>query len=183
MAVDLNSMRYLCLLIEFTAEICFEMEDYHRSAFFFEQLRVACTNSRSYELKIDALIGLARNACRLKMYRESHLLLKKALQYAWELGNEDKELYIYDLIGLNYFYTGTLPKAEYFHNRFVLGATELPDSATKRISEEILNDYHHHLNIIEFAEVSSLFLQFLSLPIYNLTMLPCFSDRVYPNYS
>lgn len=69
MAVDFNSMRYLILLIEFIAEICFEMEDYHRSTFFFEQLRVACTYTRSYELKIDALIGLARNACRLKLYR------------------------------------------------------------------------------------------------------------------
>lgn len=82
------------------------------------------------------------------MYRESHLLLKKALQYAWELNNSDKELYIYDLIGLNYFYTGNLAKADYFHNRFALGATELSDSATKRISFEILNDYHLHLNII-----------------------------------
>lgn len=48
MAVDLNSMRYICLLIEFAAEICYEMEDYNRSTFYFEQLRIACTYNRSY---------------------------------------------------------------------------------------------------------------------------------------
>jgi hypothetical protein len=117
------------------------------------------------------------------MYRESHLLLKKALQYDWELNNEDKELFIYDLIGLNYFYTGNLPKADYFHSRFMLGATELYDSATKRISIEILNDYHIHFNKIHFEDVSSLFLQFLNLPIYNLSELPCFTDKIYNNYS
>lgn len=111
------------------------------------------------------------------------MLLKKALQYAWKLNNEDKELYIYDMIGLNYFYTGNLSKAEYFHNRFVLGALEMPDSATKRISFEILNEEHLHLNVLEFSDVSSLFLQFLSLPISNLATLPCFSDKVYPNYT
>jgi hypothetical protein len=117
------------------------------------------------------------------MYRESHLLLKKALQYAWEVNNEDKELLIYDLIGLNYFYTGNLQKADYFHSRYMLGATEMADSATKRISFEILNDYHIQFSNINFEDVSSLFLQFLNLPIHNLSKLPCFADRTYNNYS
>lgn len=87
MAVDFNSMRFLCLLIDFIGNLCLYAEDCDKSVFFFEQLRIACTYNRNHQLKVDALVGLARNATKLKMYKESHILLKKALQYTWAVGN------------------------------------------------------------------------------------------------
>lgn len=69
MAIDYNSMRYFCLILEFIAEICLEMESYNISVYFFEQLRIACTYSRNKHLKINALLGLARNATKIQMYK------------------------------------------------------------------------------------------------------------------
>jgi tetratricopeptide (TPR) repeat protein len=158
MAVDFNSMKFLCLLIDFIGNICLYAQDFGRSTFFFEQLRLACSYSKNYKLKVDALIGLAKNATSLKMYKESHIILKKALQYAWAVANEDKELLIYDMMGISYYYMGQLKKAEYFHSRFVLGKLELSSSATKSISFEILNDYHQHLQVVETENLTTLFL-------------------------
>lgn len=183
MAVDFNAMRFLCLLLDFIGKICLYMGDFGKSAFFFEQLRIACTYNKNNQLKVDALIGLAKNATHMKMYRESHIILKKALQYSWAVGNEDKELLIYDLMGINYYYLGQLKKAAYFHNRFMLGRLELPESATKRISFEILNDYQQLVHIVESENLTSLFLEFMTLPIYNVSRIPNCSKKVYENYS
>lgn len=43
-------------------------------------------------------------AIEIKSYAQAILLLKKALQYAWDNKNQEAELFIYDYMGNAYYY-------------------------------------------------------------------------------
>ncbi len=59
-----------------------------------------------------------------KDYDASIKILKKALQYAWKINDGDKEIMIYDYIGMSYFYMGDIKNAEIYHVRYVEGSSE-----------------------------------------------------------
>lgn len=45
--------------------------------------------------------------------------------------DHDRELAIYDNLGLNYFYLGDLENAFYYHEKFMKGEVEAEHTATK----------------------------------------------------
>jgi hypothetical protein len=57
------------------------------------------------------LIGIAECSRYLYNYNHAIILLKKGLQYAWKIKDEDKEIEIYDLIGKNHYLNGDINKA------------------------------------------------------------------------
>lgn len=45
-------------------------------------------------------------------------LLRKALEYAWFTGDVQKELELYDRLGIVHYVSGDVEKADYYHRRF-----------------------------------------------------------------
>ena len=70
-----------------------------------------------YRRKIDAFIGLSECCVRIHKFSKALIFLKKALQYSWYTGCIEKELLIYDKIGLIHFNLQDLKKAQFYHQR------------------------------------------------------------------
>jgi hypothetical protein len=113
------------------------------------------------------------------------LLFKKALQYAWKMRNQEAELHLYDLMGSTSYYEGNLKESHYYHRRFAQGDCEMADSAIKRLSAEMLQEYCARLQTLERTHLTSLFLEYIEIPIIDHNSLPPPSDlprKVYENY-
>lgn len=92
---------------------------------------------------------------------------------------------MYDYLGSAYYYQGKLKESQYYHKRFTQGEYELNDSAIKRISTEMLQEYEQHLSSLERKNLTSLFLEYINIPIVDLTTVPPPAEpkrRIYENY-
>ncbi len=65
---------------------------------------------------------------------------------------------IYDIMGSCYFSQGKMKEAQYFHTRYIQNSTEDAESAIKKISNEMLNDYYKQINSLEKDNLTSLFI-------------------------
>lgn len=68
-----------------------------------------------YSLLIDSMIGIAKCCSKASQHASAIIILKKALEYAWHIGDREKELIIYDEIGQKYYMMGQVSKAHYYH--------------------------------------------------------------------
>ena len=50
-------------------------------------------------------------------YKWAIIFYRKALQYSWLFNNYEKEVMIYDQMGIIYFLDGQVKKASYYHTR------------------------------------------------------------------
>lgn len=57
-AVDLNQLRFLCLLVMLTADIAFHFHDLNRAFYFYNQARLFASYAQLYQVKIEALSQL-----------------------------------------------------------------------------------------------------------------------------
>lgn len=67
--------------------------------------------------KIEAYMGIAEACKRLKYFDPALQVLKRALHFCWNVLDRERELKIYDQMGLIYFTTRDIEKAAYYHNR------------------------------------------------------------------
>jgi hypothetical protein len=65
---------------------------------------------------------------------------------------------IYDHMGNACYYEGSIRDSHYYHRRFAQGECEQQDSAIKRLSAEMLQEYCSHLQTLECQHLTSLFL-------------------------
>ena len=88
-------------------------------------------------------------------------------------------------MGSAYYYDGNQREAQYYHQRYTQGQIERSDSAVKLISAEMLNEYDRHVQTLEKDHLTSLFLEYLSLPIVDpSTLAPPeqIGNKTYSNY-
>ncbi len=90
--------------------------------------------NQNFKCKTKALFNLANIGSQQYLYENSIKILKKALEYSWLCRDIDLELDIYERIGQNYFYLGMIQEAVFYHNKFILGDTELDNSPIRAIS-------------------------------------------------
>ena len=134
---------------------------------------------------MEALIAIAMIASDLKRYQNAITILKKALQYAWKAKSGEHELLIYDYMGTAYYYMGEVRESEYYHHRFTQGEHEKASSAIRKMSTEMLVDYEMYLKSLEKDNLTSLFLEYINIPIVGLNALAPKEQpkrRVYANY-
>lgn len=89
---------------------------------------------------------------------------------------------IYDFLGQCYYSQGKMKQAQYFHTRYIQSETEHNESAIKKISNEMLNDYNRQINSLEKDNLTSLFIEYLNLPITNFQKVPI-PDILKKNYA
>ncbi|KAM3130633.1 hypothetical protein pb186bvf_017225 [Paramecium bursaria] len=169
LAVDNNDLSRLEYLLPLTADIMFGIRQLDFAVFYYDQSRILFTYTKKHNKKARSLIGIS-NACQeLKMYKESLIFLKKALQYAWT--SNEHELTIYEKMSLIYFYQGKLQESLYFHERGTLGVYENDESPLKQFGIESLKVY---LNKVQFSfnSIQPLLLSYLNLPTLSLQELP-----------
>ena len=106
-------------------------------------------------------------AFEIQEYDISMRIFKKGLQYAWKVGNEEAELHIYDMFGKALFYEGKIKESKYYHTRYSQSEVERQDSALKKISSEMLEEYNRYVSSLEDQDLNSLFIEYLDLPITN----------------
>jgi hypothetical protein len=87
-AVDLNQMRFLCLLVLLAADVSLQFRELNRAFYFYNQARLFASYAKLYQVKIEALSQLGVIAVELRAYAEAMLLFKKAVQYAWKMRNQ-----------------------------------------------------------------------------------------------
>jgi hypothetical protein len=75
-------------------------------------------------------------------------------------------------MGSAYYYQGNIKESQYYHRRFAQGEYEQNESAIKRISIEMLYEYQQHLKSLETKHLTSLFLEYLKIPIVDLETIP-----------
>lgn len=75
--------------------------------------------TKNYQMKIESLSSLSNITKKLKLYNYSIRFIKKSLQYIWDIKDIDKEIYIYEELGLIYFHMCNISKANQFHNRSI----------------------------------------------------------------
>jgi hypothetical protein len=74
-----------------------------------------------------------------------------------------------------------MKEAQYYHTRYVQNEAEKNESAIKKISNEMLNDYNRQINSLEKNNLTSLFIEYLNLPITNFQKVPI-PDALKKNY-
>lgn len=82
---------------------------------------------------------MGKIALEILEYQKAIIFFKKALQYSWKMKDTESELRLYDWLGQTYYYEGQAGYALYYHNRYIQGELEAPDSAARRISFEMLS--------------------------------------------
>ncbi|KAL4470728.1 hypothetical protein ABPG72_016733 [Tetrahymena utriculariae] len=165
--VEMNEINLFCQFVLFLGYTAKDFNHLDKAIFFFQQADLLANLFRQWSIKSEALIKLAECAKEIKLYDSSILILKKALQFVWLTKDHERELSIYDNLGLNYFYLGDLENAFYYHEKYMKGETEGEQTATKQLS----------LKNIEFFEMKQyrkqnkftrLVMINLSLPIKNI---------------
>ena len=66
--VDFNELKFLCLLVMLTAEICYQFKDFNRSIYFFNEARKFASYSCLFNIKTDSLIAIGQISIELKLY-------------------------------------------------------------------------------------------------------------------
>ncbi len=67
LAVDCNQLRLLNLLILLAADVCYQVKDYNRAFYFYNQSRVASTYANLTPLKAESLMGMGLIALNLSL--------------------------------------------------------------------------------------------------------------------
>jgi hypothetical protein len=181
-AVDLNQLRFLCLLVMLTADVSFHFHELNRAFYFYNQARLFASYAQLYQVKIEALSQLGVIAVEMRAYPEAMVLFKKGLQYAWKMRDQEAELLLYDHMGNTSYYEGNLRDSHYYHRRFAQGEVEQQDSAIKRLSAEMLQEYCTHLQTLERDHLTSLFLEYVQIPIVDHQLLPPPAQHAHKQY-
>ena len=120
-----------------------------------------------YKVKATAYYKMAECCKQVDNYDEAIKLLRKSLQYAWDINLTNLEIKIYNTLGKIYYLQGTIKKAQYYSeryqitissifnvfDRFTRGEIEPKDSPLREYYSTLLQDnqekgrYGHYTNI------------------------------------
>eukprot|EP00825_Cyclidium_porcatum_P028577 TRINITY_DN3079_c0_g1_i3.p1 TRINITY_DN3079_c0_g1~~TRINITY_DN3079_c0_g1_i3.p1 ORF type:complete len:319 (-),score=35.18 TRINITY_DN3079_c0_g1_i3:141-1097(-) len=183
-SVDANDLDLFTYIIQFLAQLAYDMKQYNYAIFYFNQLRLVSVYTKQFSTLLYALIWLGKSACESRFYTQSLKLFKKALQFAWYLKNQEKELEVYEELGKDLFYLGILDQSLFLHERFAQCLIETDESPVKKYSLEITLSY---LNQVGFqtSMITSLLLTYLQLPLLTEEQMPnlCATQKNYINLS
>ena len=76
-----------------------------------------CDLTDLYDQKIDIFLMLANCSKIIGNYKLAVIFCRKALQYSWLYSDYEKEVMVYDKMGIIYFLDGQVKKASYYHKR------------------------------------------------------------------
>lgn len=110
--------------------------DFSNSVYCSNHLRIASSLYNRIDFKILSLINLYKVSKLGNKLQYGLQFLKKGLEYAWYLGDDQTELRIYDWIGMIYFQMNNIHKSRFYHQRSVEGELEHPDSKQRKKSKQ-----------------------------------------------
>jgi hypothetical protein len=88
------------------AELLLTLGVYNEAIYYYNQSRISAKAQLNYPILIDSLIGLSKCCSKVSQHASGILFLKKSLEYAWHIGDREKELIIYDEIGYKHYMMG-----------------------------------------------------------------------------
>ena len=94
-------------------------------------------------------------------------MLKRALQFAWKLKDEEIECEIYDRMGIVHYQMGDVEKATFYHEKSINGLITPQDSEIVRISNENIDAYRSSVHTKE-THVTKYVVNRLQLPAKSL---------------
>ena len=104
-------------------------------------MRILCEHFTNWTDKINALLLMSKSLKRLHQIPQSLLILKKALQWVWAEGYQEKELEIYEEMGILNYYLGNMGKALFYHEKALNCEVEEEDSMSKKIGIESVENF------------------------------------------
>lgn len=110
-------------------------KDFHKTIHLIKIYKSIATIYNDYPRKLDSYKWLALVYQDHQKIELALMYLKKMLRLAWAIGDHDRELLAYDLLGIQFYYLGEIDKASYFHQRMVNGELEPELSAHFRIAK------------------------------------------------
>ncbi len=129
-----NEVGLFLSVVEFLGRYFFDLQEYSKSIFFLNEGRLLCDMTQHYRRKIDFLQALAKNSNRICRYDQAIILLKKALQYAWYCNLAEREIELYDELGISNYYLGNIRNSQIYHDKFVVAEREPSGSPDKWLS-------------------------------------------------
>lgn len=84
---------------------------------------------------------MSKSLKRLHQIPLSLLILKKALQWVWAEGFQEKELEIYEEMGILNYYLGNMAKALFYHEKALNCEVEDEESMSKKIGIESVENF------------------------------------------
>ena len=88
---------------------------FKEALYFYNQLRLCASYIGSPTKKIDALMSMSKCAGKLLRNDISINFLLKGLEYCYLSNDIERELLIYDMLGMCFYLTGQLQQARYYH--------------------------------------------------------------------
>ena len=79
---------------------------------------MACELCDDLDMKTDALIGLGDVAKKSSQLELALMFIRRALQYAWYTKNKEKELALYDRLGIINYQMGDMERANFYHQKY-----------------------------------------------------------------
>lgn len=89
-----------------------------------ERIKDIAEDSNDSVLLIQVWHNLAEYYTKLKKTQEALFCLQRMLQYAWIQNDKQAEVKAYDMLGIQFFNLGDIPKSNYYHNKAMKQETE-----------------------------------------------------------
>ena len=124
-------LNLLCIL--FFAKCCVITKDYFRAISLFKQAKFIAHNYSNMKIKLKCYKGLGTCCQILKKYNLAKHYFIKVLQLSWLVKDKQNELLAYDSIGLQFYYSGDVEQAQYFHFKMMKGEYETEKSSIRAL--------------------------------------------------
>ena len=110
-------------------------KDFTKTVQLIKQYKSISTIYNDYTRKMDSYKWLALVYQDHQKTELAIMYLKKLYRLALAMGDRDRELLAYDLLGLQYYYLGDLEVAAYFHQKMANGEIEPEGSSYSKIAK------------------------------------------------
>jgi len=153
--IKLNDVQLLIEILHLISDTYLDFGQLDNAVFAFNQLRMGCELTDNIVMKIEAYMGMAEACKRLKYFDQALVFLKRALNFCWNILDRERELKIFDLIGMIYFTVRDIDKASYYHQRASQGRIERENSPLFKAAKEMISTYRlqYHLSLRFIAPV------------------------------
>jgi len=107
-SVDINDLSLFKIIVEYLGDLAYEMNDMPAAVFFYNESKTIYSCTSEHSKKARMLLCLGRCARKCMVLNQGSKLLRKGLEYAWLVNDQDIELEIYDEMGRNYYLEGNI---------------------------------------------------------------------------
>lgn len=151
-ALNSHNVEFHIEALKLQGKIHMKYHDYSRAVLAFKLIKRVANNNLDtspdnllsegnrhyFRQKQIAYKQLSKCFQEIQNYKIAIFYLMKMLQIAWFLKNTNDEVYIYDTLGIQYYYLGNLQMSEYYHDRAMKGMLEPPTSEIRKIGVQKL---------------------------------------------